>query len=164
MKWKHLQVFTLLLFLSMTFTVACKSKNDDATIQAEVTNKISTKPGVTASVKDGVVVLSGDCPDADCKTSAENAVKEVKGVKSVVNNINVVAAMPADQAPVEISGDEQLTTSVNDAIKDYKDVKAEVKDGVVTLKGQIKRDDLQKLMMSLNSLHPKKIENKLVIK
>ena len=43
-------------------------------------------------------------------------------------------------------------------------VKTEVKDGIVWLSGEIKKADLPKLMMVLNSLKPKKIENKLTIK
>ena len=72
-------------------------------------------------------------------------------------------AAPAP-APVEITADEPLRASVNDAVKQYDGVEAEVKDGVVTLRGEIKRDNLQKLMMSLNELKPKKIENQLVVK
>ena len=39
-----------------------------------------------------------------------------------------------------------------------------LKDGVVTLTGDIKRAELQKLMMTLHTLKPKKIDNKLTIK
>ena len=39
----------------------------------------------------------------------------------------------------------------------------EVKDGVVTLTGTLKKSDLQKVMMTLAALKPKKIENKLTI-
>jgi hypothetical protein len=48
--------------------------------------------------------------------------------------------------------------------KHYPGVSATIQDGVVTLTGEIKRADLQKLMKSLNTLKPKKIENKLTIK
>jgi hypothetical protein len=43
-------------------------------------------------------------------------------------------------------------------------VQAEVMNGVITLRGQVKRDNLQQLMMDLNALQPKKIDNQLIIK
>ena len=67
-------------------------------------------------------------------------------------------------APVQTSTDDALTTGVEDATKDHPTVKASVNDGVVTLTGEIKRAQLEKLMMTLNTLKPKKIENQLTIK
>src|SRR5262249_27961410 len=113
----------------------------------------------------GVVTLSGECKDDATKTMCETALKDIKGIKSVVNNCTVAPPPQAPmQAPVVIAADSALTKSVTDAIKDYKGVNAAVNNGVVTLTGEIKRADLQKLMKSLNSLKPKKIDNQLVIK
>jgi hypothetical protein len=53
---------------------------------------------------------------------------------------------------------------VDNVVKDYAGVTATINDGIVTLTGEIKKADLQKLMMALNSLKPKKVDNKLVIK
>lgn len=66
--------------------------------------------------------------------------------------------------PVEISPDATLRTSVDNVIKAYDGVQADVKDGVVTLRGNIKQDDLQTLIMKVQELKPKKVENQLVIK
>ncbi len=66
--------------------------------------------------------------------------------------------------PVEISSDATLRSSVNDLVKAYNGVEAEVKDGVVTLRGNIKQDELQTLIMKVQELKPKKVENQLVIK
>ena len=67
-------------------------------------------------------------------------------------------------APVEISSDATLRISVDNLLKTYDDVHAEVKDGVVTLRGNIKQSDLQNLIMKIQELKPKKVENQLVIK
>jgi osmotically-inducible protein OsmY len=114
-------------------------------------------------VKDGIVTLSGECKDDAAKTNAESIVKEVPGVASVVNNCTIAAPPPAP-APVVIAADDPLTKGVKDATKDYPGVTATVKDGVVTLTGEIKKADLKKLMQSLHTLKPKKIENQLTIK
>jgi hypothetical protein len=55
-------------------------------------------------------------------------------------------------------------SAVRDATKDYPTVVATVADGVITLTGEISKASLPKLMMTLNSLKPKKIENKLTTK
>lgn len=61
--------------------------------------------------------------------------------------------------PVPMANDDALKTGVNDALKDYPDVKGEVADSVITLSGSIKRSDWQRLNPTLNSLHPKKINS-----
>jgi len=65
--------------------------------------------------------------------------------------------------PVPIATDDSLTTNVQDATKDYPGVTATVDNGEITLTGEITRAKLPKLMMALNSLHPKKINNNLTI-
>jgi hyperosmotically inducible periplasmic protein len=152
-----LPAFLILLF---SFQIqSCKQKNNDSAIQSEITTKTQTDPsltGVNATVSEGVVTLTGQCNDAPCKTNAEQAVKGIKGVKKVVNNITV--------APVVISADDPLKASVDQALANYQGVQADVQNGVVTLRGEIKRDRMQQLMMDLNALNPKKIDNQLVIK
>jgi hypothetical protein len=155
----------VLVFLFPAFLViSCKEKDSD--IQASVQSALKDNPdmaGLSASVQDGVATLTGECKDESIKSSVETIVGKIKGVKQVVNNCTIAAPPPAP-APVVISADEALTKAVADATKDYPGVKTAVKDGVITLTGDIKKADLKKLMMTLNSLKPKKIDNQLVIK
>jgi len=151
------------VFLSSSILFfSCKPK--DANIQANVEAKLKSMPGISVSVADGVVTLTGECANDAAKDEATAAAKDVKGVKSVVNNCTVTPPPPPPLAPVTISPDNALMQGVADATKDFPDVKAAVNDGVVTLTGSIKRADLKTLMMSLNTLKPKKIDNKLTIK
>jgi hypothetical protein len=138
---------------------SCKGKNKDADINAAIQSKTQTDAnfaGVNATVADGVVTLTGQCADENCKSSAESTVKDIDGVKKVVNNITVV--------PVTINPDQELTSGVQRITARYGGVQADVSDGIITLRGQLKRDSLQQLMMDLNALRPKKIENQLVLK
>ena len=157
-------IMLLFFILGPFFISSCGPK--DSKIQTEVETVIRNNPstnGIAASVQNGVVTLSGECKDEASKSAVESEVAKVKGVKQVVNNCTVTPP-PAQSAPVTIAGDETLINNVKDAIKDYPGVKATVKDGVITLTGNINRPDLQKLMMSLQSLRPKKIDNQLTIK
>ncbi len=76
---------------------------------------------------------------------------------TLVTDTAVTHTDPA--APVVISPDDSLTTGVRDATKDYPGVTANVNNGEVTLTGTVKRDRLKGLMQSIQSLHPKKVNN-----
>lgn len=70
--------------------------NMDSTIQAAVDKKLADDPeistlGITASVLDGKVMLMGTVKTETLKTQIERMVKQVKGVKSVDNQISVIA-------------------------------------------------------------------------
>lgn len=158
-------LFAAFAFFAITL-VSCKGKKTDSEIQASINEKIASKEemkGLTASVSNGVVTLTGECPTEECRKDCADAVKSISGVKNVENNIRVGSATTAP-APVEITADETLKASVNDVVKNYKGVEADVKDGVITLRGEIQRANLQDLIVSLNELKPRKVENQLVIK
>ena len=149
------------LFLLGTFAfTGCKPK--DADIQKNVATAIGAYPGVQVTVTDGVATLSGEVADEATRAAAEAAAKGVKGVKSVNSNLTVTPP----PAPVVINPDTTLQETANSAISalSLPKVQAAVQDGVITLTGEIKKSELQGLMMKLNELKPKKIENKLTIK
>lgn len=147
----------------LVLALSCKSGPSDTELQSEISGKLGSYPGVTASVKDKTVTLTGTCPDEPCKTSSEATVREIKGVKGIVNNIVINTPPPATAAP-EITATDSLTTAVNSLLTAYKTVNATVENGVVTLTGEIKRSQLTALMQSVNELKPKRVVNKLVIK
>jgi hyperosmotically inducible periplasmic protein len=155
-QWLGAMMFSLLLILS-----SCGGPKD-ADIQKSFADKAS-KDGrlsnVSATVADGVLTLTGNCPDESCRSYAEQSAKEIKGVKSVVNSI----AVSAPAAPVEIAPDTTLDAGVRDAIKDYPGVNATVTNGEVTLTGTIQRSRLTNLMQSIQSLNPRKVNNNLTI-
>ena len=93
-----------------------------------------------------------------------------KGKPSQTTSTDTAVVAPADntttKAPdtaIVISADDSLKNNLTDATKDFPGVTATVDQGEVTLTGNINRDRLPKLMMSINALHPKKINNKLTI-
>ena len=137
---------------------ACSRK--DADVKADAEKALSGMQGVTVDVVNGAAVISGQFADSAAKTTGEAAVKGVKGVKSVVDN----ATVTPPPAPVVISPDDSLKTNVSAALKDFPTLTANVKDGVVTLTGEVQRTALPKVMQALSALHPKKIENKATVK
>lgn len=152
----------LAVFLSASILFfSCSPKDSD--VQAKITEKFAATPelsGATATVDKGVATLSGELQDEAARTEAENTAKDVKGVKSVVNNTTVMAPPPPPMPPVA----NDISQGVTDATKDFPTVNATVSGGEITLTGTLNRSDLPKLMQSLNSLNPTKINNQLTLK
>lgn len=90
-----------------------------------------------------------------CKNKGKN--NNESNVTSTTADTSVTAT-PTPAAPV-IASDDALKTGVRDALKDYPSVKGEVSDSVINLSGDIKRVDWRKLMPTLNSLHPKRVNS-----
>ena len=164
MKMRSLKFLPALLLLGVLGS--CKPK--DADVKTAIEEKIKSLPnvsGISVDVKDGVATLNGSSADDATKTQIENAIKDIKGVQSVADNITVtppvVVPTSTNTPAVSISADDVLTKGVADAVKDFPGVTAAVKDGVVSLTGSIKKTSLPTLFMALNALKPKKVENKL---
>lgn len=102
-------------------------------------------------------LLSASVYFTACKNKSKDAANNA-------DTTSMTAPAPVTPAPVEIAADTALQAGVRDATKDYPGVKADVNNGEITLTGEIKRSKLADLMMSLNSLKPRKINNQLTIK
>ena len=100
-----------------------------------------------------------------CK-SKDNAANEQKTdtASTMMEPQQDNATVKPDTMPVKISADDSLTTMAKDAVKDYPGVTATVNNGEVTLTGDITRAKLPKLMMAVQAMHPKKVNNNLTIK
>lgn len=141
-----------------TGLASCKSQEKkDAEAKAKIE---AVAPGVTVDVKDGVATLSGTLATEADKAAAEEAAKKIPGIKSVVNNTTVTPP----PAPVVINPDEELITTSMAVLKEYPGVTADVKGGVITLTGEIKKADWMKLKPALDALRPKQVVNKMTIK
>jgi hyperosmotically inducible periplasmic protein len=153
------RLFGWIMALTMITATSCNNKNRDGDIQTAFNSKVQNDPslaGVSATVSEGTVTLTGTCADENCRTSAERSVKDIDGVKKVVNNIQVAQVRVTDDAPLRSSA-EQVT-------RNYKGVQADVSGGIITLRGSIdNREKLQQLMMELNALNPQRVDNQLVI-
>ena len=155
-------ILSAILLLGIgVFLYACKPS--DAKLQKEVNDKLATAaPGVIAEVKGGVATLSGEVMDDAAKTTAEDAAKSVKGVKSVVNNVMLT---PPPPPPVSINPDDILKSSVDSSLNaaGISGVTATIANGEVTLTGTIKRSDLRKVMQAANEAKPKKVNTQLTL-
>jgi hyperosmotically inducible protein len=144
------------------FMFACTPS--DETLKAEVNEKLSLVPGITADVKNGVVILSGEVSDEVAKSAAEDALKGVRGVKSVQDNITVKGPLPAAAAPVAVNPDEILKKTLDStyAANGFSDITVTVANGEVTLDGAAKKKQVRKIMqLAQQTTAVKKVTNHL---
>ena len=159
MKTKLVSLCAVVLFAAIAFS-SCKPSDEQ--LQKQVTTGITAvSSAISSEVKKGEVTLSGIVNSDDLKAAAETAAKAVKGVKSVVNNIEVQLPAPV------ITPDQALQTAISTAVAAggdaFSKVAVAVQDSVVSLTGEIKKADLQKVMQIVNGLSPKKVANSLNI-
>jgi hyperosmotically inducible periplasmic protein len=157
---KFTQMLGLALAVTIFFT-ACKP-SDSAIAEAVKTKISSVTQGLTVDVKEGVVTLTGQVADDATKAAVESALQGIKGVKSVVNNTTVP---PPPPPPVQINPDDVLRSTIQSAFdaKGIKGITATVSNGEVTLTGDVKKADLQKVMQVVNESKPKKVNQQMKI-
>jgi len=113
----------------------------DAEIQKDVRDEIRWEPRLIGSeinvdVTNGQVLLAGSLDSYPKKFAAEKAASKIFGVTGITNNIKI--KIPEDQK----RPDDEIKKAVIDAIKwnstiDEKKIMATVKDGWVTLEGNV---------------------------
>lgn len=87
---RKVKIMKLLVFTLLVLLTSCG--NSDNNISEEINAKLTANnPNVRATVKDGVVTLTGTCPDASCKNVSETAASNVEGVERVINEIRVAS-------------------------------------------------------------------------
>jgi len=97
-----------LALLALSIAVGCQRTRSDAQVTTDVQNKIASDPAVqsrqyTATASNGVVTLGGYVGNDSERTAAANDAAQVKGVKTVVNNLQVAPSLVAQQAQPEPS-------------------------------------------------------------
>lgn len=74
---------------------------------------------VHIEINDDIVTLSGDIESEEKKKAAEKIARNVEGIKSVVNKLQVIRYQHEEKAPLEVpspnSGDPDMTLKVSGA-------------------------------------------------
>jgi|GEM_PF-432198 len=96
-------VVVLAVLVSMTTPLFAQGPSSDDRLHDEVMRKLAADSGVKGGgievdVKDGVVTLRGKVREDKQKTRAGHIVKKVKGVKSVVNQLQTEVPTPGPSA------------------------------------------------------------------
>ncbi|MCA6069174.1 BON domain-containing protein [Chryseobacterium sp. RG1] len=153
------------LAIAVSFgSISCKKKVSDADLQTQATTIVTSNPGASVEVKDGVAHLSGTFADEQSKNAMIAQLKTVNGIKDVMDMTKIEA--PAPVAPVETTSavDPAVQKKVQDALKDFPSVKVEVVNGELTLTGNVSSLQARKIKESIDALKVGKYNNNLVVK
>ncbi|MEE4112536.1 MAG: BON domain-containing protein, partial [Desulfobacteraceae bacterium] len=117
-------------------TAAAVTKLSDADIAAAVETGLRTDPAVSANLIDvaihtGIATLSGSVPDLLSKERAAQIAESVKGVRAVVNTLEVMPRLRSDQ---KIRRDIEDALLADPAADSY-EIGVSVDNGIATLTG-----------------------------
>lgn len=152
---KKCYVVSLLLVLLFC---GCNQPEKDTGIKASIEGTAKQDhafAGVNYIVENGIVTLTGNAPTEKEKSKIEEKVKNLSGVKEVVNRIVI--------KPAVVSADHLMKQSVDSILKKYPTVQAFVKDSVIILQGTVDSKKAVKLFNAVRRLNAKDITNELVI-
>ena len=132
MKAKFLTVLVLAIAV---MAAACGKSDADISKAGPDKLKADGVTGVTATVKDGVVTLTGEVADVTVKSKAEASAKSVEGVKSVTNSVTTKPLPTATPA----AADPALTGKITEDLKKAGCTGATVTvvNGKVTVTGEV---------------------------
>jgi len=111
---------------------------DDVKLATAANNALAQNVTVPDTVEavalDGNITLTGTVSSGSQRTAAETTVAALVGVRNVADDIDIVYA--ADPVDVDLHVQEALQRSA--LVPDDSDVKAETKDGIITLTGHVR--------------------------
>ncbi len=123
---------------------SAKNSASDTWVTTKVKAQLLTEPGISplainVDTRDGIVTLFGIVETQNDKTAAERSAMKVDGVKSVMNDLQVVPEVAAKRVAAsddQVQGAVKKRIEQRQALKDD-DIKIEVKNGVVRLSGTV---------------------------
>jgi hyperosmotically inducible protein len=146
-------------------SVSCKKNVSDADLQTQATTVMTANPNASVEIKEGVAHLQGTFADQAAKDAAIKQLKEIKGVKDV-HDMSTIAAPMTATAPVETNStaDPMVQQKVQDAVKDFPNVKVETINGELTITGNVSQLQARKIKESVDALKVGKVNYNYTVK
>jgi hyperosmotically inducible protein len=146
-----------LLVIIAFIAILAGSCTTDKDIKAQLTGMAKSDvnfAGVAYSVEGKTVTLTGKCPSQKAKDAVEQAVKNIKVVNGIKNQIQI--------SPVILDLGFAMKLAVDSVLATYPTVIADVAPNNVVLKGNIKKAELVPLLTSVKKLNLPNVENQLI--
>ena len=132
--------------LALLATVNCERRNfADSAITTQVKSKLAVGPEtdslkINVETNNGMVTLTGTVPTQAEKAQAEQIARNTEGVTRVINNITVASNSTGENGAGVAAEDLMILSKIRAryVAEGIVGAKVEVKDGVVTLKGNVK--------------------------
>lgn len=149
------------LALTVSFgSISCEKKVTDAELQTQATTVVTSNPNASVEVKDGTAHLSGTFEDQASKDNMIASLKAIPGVKDVMD-MSTVAPVVVETVDAV---DPKVKQKVDDALKDFPSVKAEVVNGELTLTGNVSPVQARKIKESVDGMKVGKVNYNYTVK
>lgn len=134
--------------------------NNDAKIKQAVMDELEWESSINSTaigvaVKNGIVTLSGKVANYYEKAAAEKAVRRVKGVKAVVEDIETDISKDSQRSDEDIA-EAALRQFAWHAQVPENDIQLKVEDGIITLEGEVdqnyQREAAKKAVQNLSGV------------
>jgi hyperosmotically inducible protein len=167
-------VSTLLIAVSMAAALACSSQHQAPDVTSDVRNALNqaglTDVSVSQDRDKGVVTLTGKAATNDDKAKAESITRSIAGNEVVANEIGVRPDGDEHTASkIDSNLDSGIDKNLNAMLLQHKlkrDISYDVKNGVVTLKGNVpsqsQRSSAEQLAQQVPNV--KQVVNELEVK
>jgi len=153
MQHKRTRNLNILLLCVTAFIAGCTSDKD---IKADIAQKAKNDvnfAGVSYSVENKVVTLSGKCPSIKAKQKVQQAVKDINVINGIVDSIQI--------SPVLLDNDFALQQAADSVLAVYPQVQANVKNDSILLSGKATKKDMGSLIAAIKRLNPAQVATKL---
>lgn len=136
--WKFLSKTVLFIVFMLVANIAAAQKINDSEIEQAIAIELDFSAAVPSHLidieaNDGIITLTGITNNLLAKKQARDVALAVKGVRGVVNNIEVLTYNKSDET---IKQDVELAL-LDDPATDSYEINTKVKDAVVELYGQV---------------------------
>ncbi|MBW8362109.1 MAG: BON domain-containing protein [Kaistella sp.] len=150
------------LTLAVAFgSIACKKKVTDTELQTQATTVVTSNPNASVEVKDGTAHLSGTFADEASRDNMIASLKAIPGIKEVMDMTTIAEPAPVVTTSAVYPANVQ---KVQDALKDFPSVKAEVINGELTLTGNVSAAQSRQIKMSVDALQVGKVNYNYIVK
>jgi len=143
----------VLLLCVATFMAGCTTDKD---IKADIAQKAKNDvnfAGVSYTVENKVVTLSGRCSSVKARQKVWQAVKDINVIKGVIDSIQIL--------PVLLDDDFALQQAADSVLAVYPQAQANVKNQSIFLFGKATKKDMDSLIAAVKRLQPAQVVTKL---
>jgi hypothetical protein len=153
MAHKRTQIFSAMLFCLTAFISACTTDKDiKADIEQKAKNDINFA-GVSYTVENKMVTLSGSCPTEKARIKVQQAVKDINVIKGIIDRVQI--------SPIILNDDFSLQQATDSVLAIYPQVYAEVKNHSITLFGKATKKNMDSLIAGVKRLSAAQVSTKL---
>lgn len=150
----------IMAILAMSFiAISCEGKPSDAELTTQATKVIMPYPLLSVKVENGQAHLTGIFISEQEQDAIITSLKEIEGIEQVHNK-----AVIEPEAVESNEGDIKALQQIQEVLKDFPSVKAEIIGGEIILSGNASSTQARRIKEYIEALEIKEYTNNIVVK